>query len=1191
MPAVAAAPKTKEKAKGPERPPSAEDDWDDLRGPWPAAQPAGAAWDTGPRQPPARPEASGQATAPGTQQVRYGNAEVARVATETHPSELEAQQAARGVLPEAGVTAQAPSLGGPPPADVQAVLRRPGQPLDGATRERMEGAIGESFEDVRVHHDSQAARSAEGLGARAYAAGRDVVFAEDQYRPATTEGDEVLRHELAHVVQHGRGRSDTDARPDAISRFPFGPFTPRTWAPPGVTGPSGPTLPPRVVINATDPVELRGRPKLDPSPEVRKKIQDAGGKILWLAVKYGSIAKGSIPIFWTATGLQTPDPQPHYGGYVIPLGHPAFQRLPSATPVVWMNVKDDVVAGGIGWETPLWVKLNDRFWAQNPFEKLFGLTGFKNVVVPETINELSGGLLKFEIPVMSFDYGDDFQGTAQLAFHDQSFKLDGGIDVPVTGLPAASRVPIKSETNSALTLIYGTYGWSFGRTLAGGAKISGRLVATLGDGLLDIEGTASYSQSKPEVSGTVTVLITSFEKAKQRVKERLGPDAPADIKPGGPGEKLAVAGWGQLDFSFTEWLTGNAEVILHPEGYITARGEIVPTKIVPLFKKKAEEKELFPAKSASMPLVFIPLWGDVSAEATVGPLKAYGSFGAGTLHDLRVSGLISNHPGIVNRFELAGIVSAPATAGLTLEAGGKISAKLVHMVEILSAGVTVKGDLRLDMLAHAGIQAGRRAGPKGTPEYYVEGDVAATAELVLDLHIWFGGSVLVWRGHIKAVERTFSLGNVGVGLHFVAALDKEGESRVEADFSKVKFDRDKFLEAVVRSETVEKRGYTGKSKVESGTEGEIQPDAPIPPDAPRDEEKSRAIVRVLRKDFTMLTEPHQLILRLQKPPLLEMSTDLPAKPVRKRLAGARAHLKKETLRPEKTEAQLAELDKMEAVTRQVEQEAAKAAVAPVDTDPHVPALEPLGDLMHGYGDRFYETDLVSGLSGSPPTVPPPTPAAPPKSPAAQLARAREKFKKEHWVRRQLEELLDIGETTAKDRIRGWREARQLFALETSATDPLKAYNFDETRAGERPLKDTESNRARYGFKNPAHDSPQGQKILAKGLRPDSPKPTSDPASTYDSMRGGTRAVAPSKYVDFTRPLARLGHGPVGASAFWNDGKPKPGHQQSFEENRKWNLDPGNYWGPEHKDESDASGGSSPRYKVPMREIGSHEDWL
>jgi hypothetical protein len=200
--------------------------------------------------------------------------------------------------------------------------------------------------------------------------------------------------------------------------------------------------------------------------------------------------------------------------------------------------------------------------------------------------------------------------------------------------------------------------------------------------------------------------------------------------------------------------------------------------------------------------------------------------------------------------------------------------------------------------------------------------------------------------------------------------------------------------------------------------------------------------------------------------------------------------------------------------------------------------------------------------------------------------AKSTFKVRHWVRQELEDLLGVSETTAKDRIRAWRDAKELFALETSATDPFKAYNFDETRAGERPLKDDEPNRSKYGFKNPPHDSPQGYKILAKGLRRGS-KPPSDPESRYDSMLGGKRAQPPNKYVDFARPLARLGHGPLGASEFWN----AQGHKQSFDDNRKWNLDSDNYWGPEHKEESDASGASAPRYLVPMKAIGSHSDWF
>ena len=39
------------------------------------------------------------------------------------------------------------------------------------------------------------------VAARAFATGTDVYFAKDQYKPNTSDGDKLIAHELAHVVQ------------------------------------------------------------------------------------------------------------------------------------------------------------------------------------------------------------------------------------------------------------------------------------------------------------------------------------------------------------------------------------------------------------------------------------------------------------------------------------------------------------------------------------------------------------------------------------------------------------------------------------------------------------------------------------------------------------------------------------------------------------------------------------------------------------------------------------------------------------------------------------------------------------------------------------------------------------------------------------------------------------------------------
>ena len=91
------------------------------------------------------------------------------------------------------------------PAGVHEVLRSPGQPLDSAIRAYFEPRFGRDFSGVRVHTDARAAASAAAVQARAYTVGSNVAFGADEYAPATTQGRELLAHELAHTVQQQRG--------------------------------------------------------------------------------------------------------------------------------------------------------------------------------------------------------------------------------------------------------------------------------------------------------------------------------------------------------------------------------------------------------------------------------------------------------------------------------------------------------------------------------------------------------------------------------------------------------------------------------------------------------------------------------------------------------------------------------------------------------------------------------------------------------------------------------------------------------------------------------------------------------------------------------------------------------------------------------------------------------------------------
>ena len=101
-------------------------------------------------------------------------------------------QAAKGNVP--------PESEAVPPA-VLHVLRAPGLRLDPATRESMEWRFGHDLGQVRVHTDGKASGSARAVNAQAYTVGPDVVFGEGRYAPGTGAGQQLLAHELAHVVQ------------------------------------------------------------------------------------------------------------------------------------------------------------------------------------------------------------------------------------------------------------------------------------------------------------------------------------------------------------------------------------------------------------------------------------------------------------------------------------------------------------------------------------------------------------------------------------------------------------------------------------------------------------------------------------------------------------------------------------------------------------------------------------------------------------------------------------------------------------------------------------------------------------------------------------------------------------------------------------------------------------------------------
>jgi hypothetical protein len=83
-----------------------------------------------------------------------------------------------------------------------------GESLDEHTQQQMSGALGYDFSEVQVHTDADSHQLNESLQARAFTTGQDVFFRQGQYNPNSSEGQELLAHELTHVVQQQEGQVD-----------------------------------------------------------------------------------------------------------------------------------------------------------------------------------------------------------------------------------------------------------------------------------------------------------------------------------------------------------------------------------------------------------------------------------------------------------------------------------------------------------------------------------------------------------------------------------------------------------------------------------------------------------------------------------------------------------------------------------------------------------------------------------------------------------------------------------------------------------------------------------------------------------------------------------------------------------------------------------------------------------------------
>ncbi|NUO63624.1 MAG: DUF4157 domain-containing protein, partial [Gemmatimonadaceae bacterium] len=171
--------------------------------------------------------------------------------------------------------------------------------------------------DVRVHRDAAAARAAASLDAVAFAAGRDVAFAEGRYAPETPGGKWLLAHEAAHVTQQRGGKAHVQRQPrgsvldDPMARFGEGQaMADFDMTPPDSSDPTTHALITEYVVSATPTIE---------DPRTRRRRRDDETIALHSAriAEDQRITAYAVPISWLTR---------------VPPARPTTQRPPAPPP-------------------------------------------------------------------------------------------------------------------------------------------------------------------------------------------------------------------------------------------------------------------------------------------------------------------------------------------------------------------------------------------------------------------------------------------------------------------------------------------------------------------------------------------------------------------------------------------------------------------------------------------------------------------------------------------------------------------------------------------------------------------------------------------------------------------------------------------------------------------------------------------
>lgn len=91
-----------------------------------------------------------------------------------------------------------------------------GQSMSDSIRQPMEKAFGTDFSDVKIHTDAKADMLSRSINALAFTTQNDIFFKQGAYNPGSSQGQELLAHELTHTIQQ-TGSKPLQLKPDSRS--------------------------------------------------------------------------------------------------------------------------------------------------------------------------------------------------------------------------------------------------------------------------------------------------------------------------------------------------------------------------------------------------------------------------------------------------------------------------------------------------------------------------------------------------------------------------------------------------------------------------------------------------------------------------------------------------------------------------------------------------------------------------------------------------------------------------------------------------------------------------------------------------------------------------------------------------------------------------------------------------------------